>query len=119
MPDHASAAAGPHQATPRRAAAAARAATLAGCAALLLWAFLAPLARLAAPLPPMLLTGLAFALGGGLGLAVVAARRGGAGLAAALRQPPLAWAHGVGGLAGSTRCTSPRWRWPRRWRRTC
>ncbi len=75
-----------------------RAATLAGCAALALWAFLAPLARLAAPLPPLLLTGLGFAAGGLLGLAVVAAR--GRRLAVALRQPPLAWTHGVGGLAG-------------------
>ena len=75
----------------------ARGATLAGCAALALWAFLAPLARLAQPLPPLLLTGLAFSLGGALGLAVVAAR-GRLGLV--LRQPAIAWAHGVGGLAG-------------------
>ena len=71
-------------------------ATLAGCAALALWAFLAPLARLAQPLPPLLLTALGFAGGGLLGLAVVAAR----GRLGALRQPPLVWAHGVGGLAG-------------------
>ncbi len=71
-------------------------ATLAGCAALALWAFLAPLARLAQPLPPLLLTALGFAAGGVLGLAVVGAR----GRLGALRQPPLAWAHGVGGLAG-------------------
>src|SRR5690242_11140051 len=81
---------------------------LLGAAALLLWAFLAPLTRLAqgnvvqgndvngAALPPLLLTGLAFAVGGGLGLAVVAAR----GRLSLLRQPPLAWVHGVGGLAG-------------------
>jgi drug/metabolite transporter (DMT)-like permease len=37
-----------------------------------------------------------FAIGGGVGLAVVLAR----GQAAALRQGPLAWAHGVGGLFG-------------------
>ncbi len=73
-----------------------RQATLAGCAALALWAFLAPLARLAQPLPPLGITGLAFLVGGGLGLAVVAAR----GRLGALRQPPIAWAHGVGGLAG-------------------
>ena len=71
-------------------------ATLAGIAALVLWAFLAPLARLAQPMPPLLLTGLGFAVGGSLGLAVVAAR----GRLAVLRQPPLVWAHGVGGLAG-------------------
>jgi len=71
-------------------------ATLAGCAALALWAFLAPLARLAQPMPPLLLTGLGFAVGGLLALAVVAAR----GRLAALAQPPMAWVHGVGGLAG-------------------
>ncbi len=78
----------------------ARRATWFGAAALLLWAFLAPLARLAqgndAPLPPLLLTGLGFAVGGGLALLLVAAR----GQLALLRQPALAWAHGVGGLAG-------------------
>ncbi|MDB5372806.1 MAG: EamA rane protein RarD [Belnapia sp.] len=73
-----------------------RGATLAGCAALALWAFLAPLARMAQPLPPLLLTALGFAAGGLLGLGVVAAR----GRLGALRQPPLAWLHGVGGLAG-------------------
>ncbi|MBL6456190.1 DMT family transporter [Belnapia sp. T6] len=71
-------------------------ATLAGCAALALWAFLAPLARMAQPLPPLLLTALGFAAGGLLGLGVVAAR----GRLGALRQGPVAWAHGVGGLAG-------------------
>jgi drug/metabolite transporter (DMT)-like permease len=75
---------------------AATSATLAGCAALALWAFLALLSRLAQPLPPLLLTALGFAVGGLLGLIVVAAR----GRLGALRQPPLAWAHGVGGLAG-------------------
>ncbi len=73
-----------------------RSATLLGAAALVLWAFLAPLARLAHPLPPLLLTGLGFAVGGGLALAVVVAQ----GRPALLRQPALAWAHGVGGLAG-------------------
>jgi drug/metabolite transporter (DMT)-like permease len=55
---------------------------------------------LAQPLPPLLITALAFAAAGLLGLAVIALREGWAGLAAALRQPPLAWAHGVGGLGG-------------------
>ena len=72
-------------------------ATLAGCVALVLWAFLAPLSRLAQPLPPLLLTGLAFGLGGLLALTFVAAR---GELRRTLRQPPLAWAHGVGGLFG-------------------
>ncbi|HYF08767.1 MAG TPA: EamA family transporter [Acetobacteraceae bacterium] len=76
--------------------AAARQATLAGCGALLLWAFLALLARLAAGLPPFQLTAMAFACGGVVSLAVVALR----GQLGALAQPPLAWAHGVGGLFG-------------------
>jgi len=71
-------------------------ATLAGCAALALWAFLALLTRLAQPLPPLLLTALGLGIGGLLGIGVAAAR----GRLSALRQRPLAWAHGVGGLAG-------------------
>ncbi|MBX6742311.1 MAG: DMT family transporter [Acetobacteraceae bacterium] len=71
-------------------------ATLAGCAALALWAFLALLTRLAQPLPPLLLTALGLGTGGLLGLGVAAAR----GRLSALRQQPLAWLHGVGGLAG-------------------
>lgn len=71
-------------------------ATLAGCAALALWAFLALLTRLAQPLPPLLMTALGLGIGGLLGLCVAAAR----GRLSALRQPPLAWLHGVGGLAG-------------------
>ncbi len=50
-------------------------------------------------MPPFLLTGLAFLIGGGLGLAVqVALGRGSA--SAALRVPPVAWALGVGGFFG-------------------
>ena len=71
-------------------------ATLAGCGALILWAFLALLSRLAAGIPPLQLTAMGFAIGGGVGLAVVLAR----GQAASLRQGRLAWAHGVGGLFG-------------------
>ena len=73
-------------------------ATLAGIGALVLWAFLAVLSRFTAPLPPLQVTALGFAIGGGLALAVVLWR----GRAAALVQPPLAWAHGVGGLFGFT-----------------
>jgi drug/metabolite transporter (DMT)-like permease len=71
-------------------------ATLAGCGALILWAFLALLSRLAAGIPPLQLTAMGFALGGSVALAVVLARR----QAHRLVQPPLAWAHGVGGLFG-------------------
>ncbi|MFN9093371.1 MAG: hypothetical protein ACK5WN_03615 [Alphaproteobacteria bacterium] len=49
-------------------------ATLAGCGALILWAFLALLSRLAAGIPPLQLTAMGFAIGGGVGLAVVLAR---------------------------------------------
>jgi drug/metabolite transporter (DMT)-like permease len=70
--------------------------TLAGIGALLLWAFLALLARMAAGVPALQLTAMAFAVGGVLALGVVAAR----GRLGALRQGPLAWAHGVGGLFG-------------------
>ena len=70
--------------------------TLAGSGALVLWAFLAPLARLAQGVPPLQLTAMAFAAGGLVALGVVAAR----GRLGALRQGPLAWAHGVGGLFG-------------------
>lgn len=71
-------------------------ATIAGSGALLLWAFLALLARVAAGVPPLQLTALGFAVGGALALTVVAAR----GRLKLLRQGGLAWAHGVGGLFG-------------------
>lgn len=71
-------------------------ATFAGCAAIALWAFLALLTRGAAELPPLELTALAFTVSAMLGLSVVAMR----GRLGALRQKPLAWVHGVGGLAG-------------------
>lgn len=70
--------------------------TLAGTGALVLWAFLAVLARMASGVPVLQLTGMAFAVGGTLALAVVVAR----GRLSALRQGPLAWGHGVGGLFG-------------------
>ncbi len=71
-------------------------ATPAGCGALLFWAFLALLARMAAGIPPLELTALAFAAGGAMAFGVVAAR----GRLKLLRQGPLAWVHGVGGLFG-------------------
>ncbi len=71
-------------------------ADLAGVGALLLWAFLGILARGAAGVPPLQVTALAFAVAGVTGVAVLAVR----GRLGALRQAPLAWAHGVGGLFG-------------------
>ncbi len=70
--------------------------TLAGTGALLLWAFLAVLARMASGLPALQLTGMAFAAGGAIALVVVGVR----GRLGALRQGPVAWLHGVGGLFG-------------------
>ncbi|MBO1073379.1 aromatic amino acid exporter YddG [Roseomonas marmotae] len=69
---------------------------IAGCGALLLWAFLGVLARMAAGIPPLQLTAMGMAVGGGLALAVVVAQ----GRLSCLRQGGLAWAHGVGGLFG-------------------
>jgi drug/metabolite transporter (DMT)-like permease len=71
-------------------------ATLAGIGALVLWAFLALLSRLAAGVPPLQLTAMAFAVAGAGSVAWLASR----GRLGALRQGPLVWAHGVGGLFG-------------------
>jgi len=71
-------------------------ATLAGVGALILWAFLALLSRLAAGIPPLQLTAMSFFVAGVLGLATLAAR----GQLGTLRQRPIVWLHGVGGLFG-------------------
>jgi drug/metabolite transporter (DMT)-like permease len=71
-------------------------ATWLGSLALLLWALLALLSRAAASLPPFQLAAMTFAVSGGLGLTWLGAVRG----LDALRVPPLAWLHGVGGLFG-------------------
>ena len=71
-------------------------ALLAGVAALVLWSFLALLARAAAALPPLELTALSFSVAAAAGSLWL----GLAGRLAELRQGPLAWAHGVGGLFG-------------------
>ena len=73
-----------------------RGSTLAGLGALALWAFLAVLSRLAAGLPPLQLTAMAFGVAGLGGVGFLAATR----RLGALRQRPAAWAHGVGGLFG-------------------
>lgn len=72
------------------------AATLAGCGAIGLWAFLALLSRAASEVPPLQLTAISFAVSAVLGTAWLAGR----GRLIELRQPPLAWLHGVGGLFG-------------------
>ncbi len=73
-----------------------RRATLAGCGAIALWAFLGLLSRAAAQIPPLQLTAMSFAVAAVLGICVL----GGRGRLRELRQRPLAWAHGVGGLFG-------------------
>jgi drug/metabolite transporter (DMT)-like permease len=67
-----------------------------GLLAILLWGLLALLTASTGNVPPFLLTALTFAIGGGLGL-VILALRGRLGL---LKQPLAAWALGVGGLFG-------------------
>lgn len=75
---------------------AAPAATLAGCGAIGLWAFLALLSRAASEVPPLQLTATSFAISAALGIIWLARQ----GQLIVLRQPPLAWLHGVGGLFG-------------------
>jgi len=72
------------------------AATLAGCGAIGLWAFLALLSRAASEVPPLQLTAISFAISAALGVARLAGR----GQLVELRQPALVWLHGVGGLFG-------------------
>ena len=71
-------------------------ATFLGSLALVLWSLLALLSRGGAAIPPFQLTAMAFSVSAGLGLAWLAVR----GTLGVLRQPPLAWLHGVGGLFG-------------------
>lgn len=71
-------------------------ATRIGLLAIALWATLALLTAATGQVPPFLLTALTFAIGGTVGLAAALA---GPGLSV-LRQRPLAYLHGVGGLFG-------------------
>jgi drug/metabolite transporter (DMT)-like permease len=71
--------------------------TITGFTAILLWATLAPLTAASGQVPPFQLAAMTFLIGGLAGL--VFAARSPRGFAA-LRQPPLAWLHGVGGLFG-------------------
>lgn len=75
-----------------------RRATWIGAVAVPLWAMLAWLDRHAVRLPPLQVVAMAFAVAAALSFAAaLALRRDPVG---ALRQPPAAWALGVGGLAG-------------------
>lgn len=74
-----------------------RPATLAGFGAIGLWGLLALFTAASGTVPPFQLTAMTFAVGGGIGLAVVATRQGGLAL---LAQPPRVWLHGVAGLFG-------------------
>jgi drug/metabolite transporter (DMT)-like permease len=67
-----------------------------GSLALMLWALLALLSRAAASVPPFQLTAMAFTVSAALGLVWLWAD----GTLATLRQPPLVWLHGIGGLFG-------------------
>ncbi len=72
-------------------------ATLLGFGAIGLWGLLALFTAASGTVPPFQLTAMTFAVGGAIGLAVVAMRPGGLRL---LAQPPLVWIHGIAGLFG-------------------
>jgi drug/metabolite transporter (DMT)-like permease len=74
-----------------------RTATFLGFGAIGLWGLLALFTAASGQIPPFQLTAMTFALGGGVGLAVVAVRPGGLRL---LAQPPVVWLHGLAGLFG-------------------
>jgi drug/metabolite transporter (DMT)-like permease len=73
-----------------------RFATLIGFTAVVMWSLLAVLTAASGNVPPFQLTAMAFAIGGGLGVAAVAAR----GELSEFRQPLSVWLVGVGGLFG-------------------
>ncbi|MDX5376667.1 MAG: DMT family transporter, partial [Halomonas sp.] len=75
-----------------------RQATAIGATTILNWALLATLTQLSGPVPPFLLTGLAFGVAFLCFLAWSLGRR--ESLTAPLRQTPSVWALGVGGLFG-------------------
>lgn len=79
------------------ASASSRAATAAGFGAIGLWGLLALFTAASGTVPPFQLTAMTFAIGGAIGLAVVAFRPGGLRL---LAQPLRVWLHGVAGLFG-------------------
>lgn len=74
-----------------------RAATLIGLSAILMWSLLAVMTVATGSVPPFQLAAMTFAIGA---LAAAAGWIARPGAIAALRQPPLVWAVGVGGLFG-------------------
>jgi len=72
-------------------------ATLLGFGAIGLWGLLALFTAASGTVPPFQLTAMTFAVGGAIGLIVVAVRPGGLRI---LAQPPLVWIHGIAGLFG-------------------
>lgn len=72
-------------------------ATLIGFTAILMWSLLAVLTVASGRVPPFQLAAVTFAIGGGLGLAILLARGGSLGV---FRQRPEVWALGVSGLFG-------------------
>jgi drug/metabolite transporter (DMT)-like permease len=70
--------------------------TLLGLIAILLWGLLALFTAATAGIPPFQVTAITFTIGGGIGLAIVAAQ----GKLGLLRQPLPAMALGIGGLFG-------------------
>jgi drug/metabolite transporter (DMT)-like permease len=71
-------------------------ATLVGSGAIVLWSCLALLTAASGTVPPFELAAMTFAIGGTVGLVVMAARR----RLTVLRQPAAVWLVGVGGLFG-------------------
>jgi drug/metabolite transporter (DMT)-like permease len=74
-----------------------RAATATGLVAVLLWSLLALFTAASGTVPPFQLAAMTFLIGGLVGVAGLVARPHGR---AALRQPPVVWALGIGGLFG-------------------
>src|ERR671913_1587363 len=74
-----------------------RTATLVGLGAVALWSLLALFTAATGTVPPFQLAAMTFAIGGTVGLLSWLARPG---ALRALRQPPVVWALGVGGLFG-------------------
>ncbi|MCP3462431.1 MULTISPECIES: DMT family transporter [unclassified Bradyrhizobium] len=74
-----------------------RSATLIGLTAILMWSLLAVMTVATGKIPAFQLAAMTFAIGGLVGLLTWIGR---SGVAASLRQPPVVWAVGVGGLFG-------------------